>query len=145
MDGLLIAEIQQNSNTTYRVYDWNRRGADGRARPLHVERALEVINFAQVEPVLHPPQLISDGDGIRRERLCQNEYFTTERLRLRPGALFTGQADGESLEIWGTLAGMVEVNDVRLAAVHFALLPAALGPFTVRALAPSTLLRTYVE
>ena len=55
MDGLLIAEIQQNSNTTYRVYDWNRLGADGQARPLHVDKALDVINFEQVEPGICPP------------------------------------------------------------------------------------------
>ena len=41
--GILIAEIQQSSNVTYRVYDYNRRGADGKLRPLHVEKALDVI------------------------------------------------------------------------------------------------------
>ena len=46
MGGLLIAEIQQNSNTTYRVYDWNRVGADGRPRPLHVDKALAVAYFS---------------------------------------------------------------------------------------------------
>ena len=45
MAGLLIAEIQQNSNTTYRVYDWGRVGADGKPRPLHVDKALDVIDF----------------------------------------------------------------------------------------------------
>jgi mannose-6-phosphate isomerase len=45
MDGLLIAEIQQNSDTTYRVYDWNRCDASGGSRELHIERALDVIDF----------------------------------------------------------------------------------------------------
>lgn len=44
--GLLVAEIQQASNTTFRLFDWNRLGADGKPRPLHVEQALEVIDFA---------------------------------------------------------------------------------------------------
>ena len=43
--GCVIYEIQQNSNVTYRVYDYNRRGADGKLRPLHVEKAVDVINF----------------------------------------------------------------------------------------------------
>jgi mannose-6-phosphate isomerase len=54
MDGILIAEIQQNSNTTYRVYDWNRQGADGQLRPLHIDKSLDVINFNQVEPTICP-------------------------------------------------------------------------------------------
>ena len=48
--GILICEIQQNSNVTYRVYDYNRPGADGKPRPLHVEKALDVIvNYTPAE------------------------------------------------------------------------------------------------
>ena len=43
--GCVICEVQQNSNVTYRVYDYNRLGADGKPRPLHVEKAVNVINF----------------------------------------------------------------------------------------------------
>jgi mannose-6-phosphate isomerase len=60
--GVMIAEIQQSSDTTYRVYDWNRVGLDGRPRELHVERALEVTDFsppsgdlARAEAVDSPP------------------------------------------------------------------------------------------
>lgn len=48
--GLVIAEIQQNSNTTFRVYDYLRRGADGKLRPLHLERAAAVLDFTPVVP-----------------------------------------------------------------------------------------------
>ena len=65
MGGLLIAEIQQNSNATYRVYDWNRVGADGKPRPLHVEKALDVIDFGQVEPAVGQPQLLADVNGVQ--------------------------------------------------------------------------------
>jgi len=44
--GIILAEVQQNSDTTYRVYDYNRVGADGKTRPLHVEKSLETINFS---------------------------------------------------------------------------------------------------
>ena len=101
MDGLLIAEIQQNSNTTYRVYDWNRLGHDGQPRPLHVDKALDVINFAQVEPSLRPPTPISHENNVRRSLLCKNEYFVTERVEIAAGADFTSECTGDSLEIWG--------------------------------------------
>lgn len=145
MDGILIAEIQQNSNTTYRVYDWNRVGADGKARPLHVDKALDVINFEQVEPSLYPAELINEGAGIRRSLLCRNQYFVTERVEMAAGATFAGNCDGRSLEIWGVISGGVTVNGVGLTAVQFALLPAAMGQFTLTTTNASTLLRTYVE
>jgi mannose-6-phosphate isomerase len=145
MGGLLIAEIQQNSNTTYRVYDWNRVGPNGNPRPLHIDKAMDVINFAQIEPGLHRSRLIEAQNGFRRELLCQNQYFITERIQMSAGSVYDGRCDGESLEIWGTTNGLVEVVDLSLAAVNFTLLPAALGDFTIHARLPSTLLRTYVS
>ena len=145
MGGILIAEIQQNSNTTYRVYDWNRVGADGQPRPLHIDKALDVINFEQVEPAPGPPKLISDDDGLRRELLCSNAYFVTERLTLAAESTFSGECDGRSLEIWGLLEGVVSINEVALEAIQFCLLPAALGAYTVTADTEGVLLRTYVE
>jgi mannose-6-phosphate isomerase len=144
MGGILIAEIQQNSNTTYRVYDWNRVGADGRPRPLHIDKSLDVINFEQVEPRLQPPLLISEKEGVRRERLCANEYFVTERVTMEVGAVFRGECDGRSLEIWGLLEGEATVNDVALEAIQFCLLPAAMGAYTVTAETGAVMLRTYV-
>jgi len=145
MDGLIIAEIQQNSDTTYRVYDWNRVGADGRPRPLHIDKALDVINFEQVEPKVVAPKLIEDRFGIRRSLLCRNQYFVTERVEMADGSVFEGHCNGHSLEIWGVLKGVVQLNDVYLEAVQFALLPAAMGKFTVTANGTTMLLRTYVE
>ena len=53
--GILLAEIQQNSNTTYRVYDYGRRGADGKLRPLHIEKALDVTNLSPIAPTAQYP------------------------------------------------------------------------------------------
>lgn len=150
MGGLLIAEIQQNSNTTYRVYDWNRMGHDGKPRPLHVERALDVINFEQVEPAICPPTAIAEADGVRHSLLCETPYFMTERVEMETGAVFNGRCDGSTFEIWGTITGEVAVadaqgNKVELTAVNFTLLPAALGDFSVRTVTNATLLRTYVK
>jgi mannose-6-phosphate isomerase len=144
MGGSLIAEIQQNSNTTYRVYDWNRVGEDGQPRPLHVDKALDVIDFEQVEPQIGQPQLIAEEAGIRRYLLCRNQYFITELVEMSRDSVFEGQCNGESLEIWGTIKGTAEINGLSLEAVRFSLLPAALGRFSVQAVTETTLLRTYV-
>jgi mannose-6-phosphate isomerase len=145
MGGLIIAEIQQNSDTTYRVYDWNRVGADGKPRPLHVDKALDVIDFDQVEAGVSPALPLGESDGVRRESLCRNRYFVTERVTITAGHSFQGYNDGDSLEIWGALKGNVTVNSAWLGSVRFALLPAAMGEFLVEAQQDSVLLRTYVD
>jgi mannose-6-phosphate isomerase len=149
LGGLVIAEIQQNSNTTYRVYDWHRRDSQGQARPLHVDKALAVINFDQVEPVRPQPQLAHEEKNLRRFTLCQNEYFTVERVEMGAHKVFYGHADGRSLEIWGTIEGTAVVSanslPVWLTASRFTLLPAALGHYAVTAGAEgATLLRAYL-
>jgi mannose-6-phosphate isomerase len=145
LGGVLIAEIQQNSNTTYRVYDWDRV-ANGHARPLHVEQALAVIDFATpVEPTIKPPAFLSETNGVKRWRLCHNRYFTTERVVLDEGAVYSDSLDGDTLEIWGVLDGRIAVNDVALSAVRFTLLPAAMGSFQVTAPSKATCLRVFVE
>jgi mannose-6-phosphate isomerase len=144
LGGLLIAEIQQNSNTTYRVYDWNRT-KNGGARPLHITRALDVIDFDIIEPQLSSPVYVDESAGVRRSLLCRNEYFTTERVEFEAGSEFVGKLDGSSLEIWGVIEGEVQVHDIPLQAVQFSLLPAALGAFHMRAAIRATCLRTYVE
>ncbi|MDX1664342.1 MAG: type I phosphomannose isomerase catalytic subunit, partial [Candidatus Promineifilaceae bacterium] len=148
LGGLLIAEIQQNSDTTYRVFDWNRTGKDGQSRPLHLDEALDVINFEQVEPPLPTPRLLEQSEGVTRFALCQSPYFVTERIELEPGAHFRDICNGATLQIWGTLSGRATVEGgaaaVDLPAVTFTLLPAALGPYTITANQSTHLLRTYL-
>ena len=78
--GILICEIQQNSNTTYRVYDYNRRDKDGNLRPLHIEKALEVSSL-QKSPMLPDTP---DGDDVL---LAECGYFQVRRLRFKGDAL----------------------------------------------------------
>ena len=144
MAGTIIAEIQQNSDTTYRVYDWNRLGNDGKPRPLHVEKALDVIDFSQVEPEIVPPQTIEPLAGIERSLLCQNEYFITEKFVFDGTQPFEGFCDGSSLEIWGVIEGKAAINHTELEAIQFALLPAQLGHYGITASPNSVLLRTTV-
>lgn len=67
--GLMICEIQQNSNTTYRVYDYDRRDKDGNARPLHIEKAIEVSKLTKA------PEITKSDDDI----LASCEYFTVKK------------------------------------------------------------------
>ncbi|MBN1854623.1 MAG: class I mannose-6-phosphate isomerase [Pirellulales bacterium] len=75
-EGLVIAEIQQASDTTFRLFDWNRVDAEGRPRPLHIEQALDAIDFSRgpVEPVVPQPTLDA---GI--ERLIACDVFVLDR------------------------------------------------------------------
>jgi mannose-6-phosphate isomerase len=49
VEGIMVCEIQENSDTTYRLYDWGRTGPDGKPRPLHIQKALDVIHFPTAE------------------------------------------------------------------------------------------------
>jgi mannose-6-phosphate isomerase len=144
--GVIVAEIQQNSDTTYRIYDWGRMGNDGKPRPLHVEQALAVIDWTQVEPGPVTPRLLSHGSrGIHQEVIAESEYFRTERFHLSPGSSYRDRCAGESFQIWGVMAGRATVEwdgePITLEPLSWVLLPAALGNFQVKAEAESTLLR----
>src|SRR5262249_58691151 len=81
--GVLLAEIQQMSDATFRVFDWNRVGPDGKPRTLHIEQAMQSIEFKRgpVNPTAPRAERL-DGVGSV-ERLARSPYFAVERLRLR--------------------------------------------------------------
>jgi mannose-6-phosphate isomerase len=146
--GVVVAEIQQNSDTTYRVYDWGRLGADGRHRPLHVRQALEVIDWSQIAPKLAKPVTWQTVEGARVAKLVQCPYFTVERVDMDEGQRIAGCCDGDTFEIWGCLSGEIELTWAGaprvLAGIRFVLLPATLGDFGLTARAASTLLRVFI-
>ena len=77
-EGLLVAEIQQASNTTFRLFDWNRVDANGQPRALHVDQALEVIDFDSGPRELQKPEA-TEQHG--RERLAECDKFVFDRIR----------------------------------------------------------------
>ncbi|HBF76713.1 MAG TPA: mannose-6-phosphate isomerase [Clostridiaceae bacterium] len=80
LDGIVIAEIQQNSDTTYRVYDWGRVGKDGKPRELHVEKALDVINFeykGSVEKVSTKKE-----EGFEHTSLINCKFFNVDKIHV---------------------------------------------------------------
>jgi len=80
--GCLLYEVQQNSNTTYRLYDWDRVGPNGRPRELHIREALESIHFDDHDDPRMEPILIEE-DGKRSWRLLETPYFTIEKVEVR--------------------------------------------------------------
>lgn len=75
--GLVVAEIQQASDTTFRLFDWNRVGADGQPRPLHIEESLDVINYEQGPVSPQQPQIVQESPRV--ETLVNCDKFVLQR------------------------------------------------------------------
>ncbi len=129
--GLLIYEIQQSSDTTYRLYDWGRVGLDGQPRPLHIEKGLAVANLETL------PVIRRTGDSaLPVVDIVQCSYFHTllHQLNPRNGARVALDTRGRFHAltcIEGTAT--VEAGGVRveLAAGQTALVPACIGAYTL--------------
>lgn len=80
--GIVIAEIQQNSNVTYRVYDYNRLGDDGKPRQLHVDKAADVINYKKQEAKTISQHFLAKCEDFSEQLLAKCEYFNTTYINL---------------------------------------------------------------
>jgi mannose-6-phosphate isomerase len=143
--GVLLAEIQEMSDATFRVYDWGRVGPDGKPRALHIEQAMESIDFQRgpVEPIRPERQEIPGGGD--RDRLARSAYFALERLRLR-GPTRVGESDRFTI-VMG-LGGTAEIRHrderVRLDFGQTVLLPAAVDSCEVAPLGAAEVLTCVV-
>ncbi len=125
--GLVIFEIQQNSDTTYRVFDWNRTGLDGKPRGLHLQKSLASIDFNDFEPSL----LGSDFSGtgpIKARPLANDSLFRIDGYLTNSGASMRLLPD--KMQIIAVLTGQMNVSgwegDLRLSAGRFCLIPAGI-------------------
>lgn len=78
--GALIAEVQESSNLTYRLYDYNRTDKNGNKRELHVKKALDVANLKGSDSPRQPMRVLKYKKGCASELLCRCKYFQTERV-----------------------------------------------------------------
>jgi mannose-6-phosphate isomerase len=143
--GLVIFEIQQNSDTTYRVFDWNRLGLDGKPRELHVPQSLASIDFNDYEPSLLPRAFA--GDGVQKVRpLVRDPLFTVEAQEVGMDVSVTLRP--KKMQIIALLAGRVQVCDamgkLALEPGQFCLVPASLAEVAVRAETAATFLHVEV-
>ena len=106
--GILIAEIQQNSNLTYRLYDYNRVDKNGNKRDLHIEKALEVSNLAASKEPSQPMRILKYSQGCASELICRCKYFQVERLLVnteRTRKLFEFSSSILSFEVYLCING----------------------------------------
>lgn len=140
--GLVIFEIQQNSDTTYRVFDWNRVGLDGKPRALHVAESLESIDFNDFEPALVQSTFRSAG-AVKRRQLVRNPLFTVEAFQVKAGE--AAALKPRQMQIVACLNGALRVMDgnvtVGLSPGEFCLAPACSDQVTVAAQSETAFLR----
>jgi mannose-6-phosphate isomerase len=143
--GLVLCEIQQHSDLTYRVYDYNRRDAKGRARELHVEKALDVIRFGtqsggKIDPVRIVRRPLTDTF------LAACRYFATEKWEFTEPVAAVSSREHFDLIIVLEGAGMLKWHDSRAeyAPAQVWMVPAALGAYQIAPSSRTTFLRTYV-
>lgn len=135
--GILAAEVQTPSDTTFRVFDWNRLGPDGKPRALHVEEALETIRFGGVEPAVAADALRSQATDSAStvSRLVTCDYFTLDRVRAAQGATYEVTSDEPT--VWMVLEGQGVIQCPGAGPTAFAkgetlLLPAGLKQAAVK-------------
>ena len=144
--GILLAEIQQTSDTTYRIYDWNRKDASGKSRQLHITEALEAIDFKSHD----------DYKSIYRERkngsanLVTSPYFTTNLISLDK-ALAKNYEEIDSFVIYICVEGQItlvhdgsEEKQVSLSKGEAVLIPAVIDRVDIIPSKPSKLLEVYI-
>ena len=125
--GTVVFEIQENSDTTYRVYDWDRTGLDGEPRDLHVERALESIDFSDTTPTLTTPKWETAKSHCLFRIAHQPGVFDLSLVRLEDSE--TLLCPGEGMRILAVTHGTLNIHageePLTLKAGGFALLPAS--------------------
>lgn len=143
-EGVLLAEVQQSSDLTFRLYDWGRLGTDGKPRELHLEQALACIDF-QRGPVCKAAPVIIPANGRSTEELVRCPYFVIRRhTTANPFAL----EDDDRCHILTVLRGKLSLRTgdavERLSMGETALIPASALPTEVVPEGDVTVLETFL-
>lgn len=143
--GLTLCEIQQYSDLTYRVYDYNRRDAEGRARELHIEKALEVMRFGKQNGGKLAPVSIRQN-GLQETYFIACRYFVTERWDFAGRIARSSSPEHFDLLVFLEGAGHIEYGNQRMAyaPAQVWLIPADLGEYDLAPDQATTILHTYV-
>lgn len=111
--GALIAEIQQNSNLTYRIYDFGRRGKDGKLRELHVDKALDVSDLSVPAKYCEQPVILQQSEGLQESVIGKCEYFEVRKVVLS-GGKYTLPSFSESFRHVLSVSGVAKVTSADL-------------------------------
>ena len=143
-EGCLIYEVQQSSNTTYRLFDWGRTGADGKPRRLHIDESFKTIDWSLPAPHMLTPTESGQDGGTRWSTVVSCPFFTLRKLDL--AAPHKVLVDGTTFHALFVSAGCVNVaaggESVALNAGSSALIPASAKAYTLTPGTPATLLIT---
>ena len=131
--GCLVYEVQQNSNTTYRLYDWDRKGADGKPRALHIDESFKTIDWTLRVPRMVRPQPSTRPGPNAWSEVVACDYFTLRKLELStPETIGVDGASFHGLFVErGSLHLAADGESVRLAAGASALVPACSAGYTL--------------
>ncbi|MCC6492692.1 MAG: class I mannose-6-phosphate isomerase [Pirellulales bacterium] len=139
--GLLIAEVQQASDTTYRLFDWNRLDAQGRPRQLHVDESLAMVDYSLGPIKPQSPRRVGSG----RDRLVDCDKFVIDRCRPSQSTVVGGDDRFHLLVVVsGVINVLTEQGQSPLAYGQTALLPAAAGAIPVQSQAGGAVLDIYL-
>lgn len=131
--GILLAEVQQNSNTTYRLYDYGRVGNDGKPRQLHISQGAEVSSLEPL-PLKREHKLVQLSEDCQGELLASCEYFTTYGVQVTDTCSLT--ADKSSFQTFTLLEGSLRVQTaaeaMELTAGQTLFLPAGMGAYQLQ-------------
>lgn len=132
--GLLLYEIQEASDTTYRAYDWDRPASAGRR--LHIEESVAVTTIEPARPRTRPEVRGATGTA----RAVSSDYFDLDLVRVSGGAPLTADTHGRVFHILTVVSGGAELRSggelVRLGRFETALVAGSTGEYTVSASAP---------
>jgi len=141
--GCLLAEIQQTSDTTYRIYDWDRIDVSGMTRELHTKEALDAIDFEFHEKYKTDYQAIENVTSP----LIESPYFTTRIIKLDKPVL-KNYSDLDSFVIYLATEGEVELKwdggDINFKKGETLLIPASFDNLAINPLTKSTLLEVFI-
>jgi mannose-6-phosphate isomerase len=142
---MILCEVQEYSDLTYRVYDYGRVDSNGKSRELHVEKALQVMKFGVAAPGKVAP-LHLPGERVHKTLLAACSYFATERWQFR--ATVQAESRNDCFELFVVLSGTGYVHwqgtplPYRGGECWF--IPASLGRFSLQAEQSTSVIRTYV-
>lgn len=145
-EGIVLAEVQQSSDITFRLDDWGRVGADGKPREMHIAEALIVTDFRRgpVNPVV-PVPLSDDYEAFRQEQLVACDQFLLHRyMAERPFSLVTDGSFHVLIALAGTATIWADGYERQLSRGQTLLIPADCPPLTIEPHEEITLLDAFL-
>ncbi len=138
--GVLLAEIQQTSDITYRIYDWDRQDTQGNYRELHTELALDAIDYTAQK---HYHTNYTEAENVS-SNIIDCQYFTTNILPIN-GRVMMDHSDKDSFVIYICVEGQGQLNGIHLKTGETALIPASLKSLQFEAPEGAKFLEVYIQ